>query len=109
MLSVKRLGPTMAPSLTDEDGESSVMKREGAHDPVLTGPVPITRTAPFRAEPTVSNPASHSLATEVGEYVAGEIRAEKSTDGFRVEMRTDGFRVEMRTDGFRPELLLGDY
>jgi hypothetical protein len=77
-------------------------KRNITHvdDPVLTGPVPIIRAAPFRAEPTVSNLASHSLAIEVGEYVAGEIRAEK---------RTDGFRPEMRTDGFRPELLPGDY
>ena len=50
-------------------------------DPVLTGPVPR-----IRAEPTVSSPASHSLATEVGECVAGEIRAEMRVDGFRAEM-----------------------
>ena len=55
-------------------------------DPVLTGPVPKPRAAPFRAEPTVSSLASHSLATEVGAHVDGEIRAEMRVDGFRAEM-----------------------
>ena len=67
-----------------------VLRRKGnvthVDDPVLTGPVPRIRAAPFRAEPTVASPASHSLATEVGEYVAGEIRAEMRVDGFRAEM-----------------------
>ncbi|KIJ29513.1 hypothetical protein M422DRAFT_269049 [Sphaerobolus stellatus SS14] len=61
-----------------------VLRRKGniihVDDPVLTGPVPRTCAAPFRAEPTVSSLASHALATEVGEYVAGEIRAEMSSE-----------------------------